>query len=91
LAAFLINIATWPLVHIIILNTSWFDKEKFMNPLVQIPVVLIEAVFYHFYMKVSLKKALMVAFFVNLLSTTANHFIKVPPSFYQKRSNQIIR
>lgn len=91
MAAFLINIVTWPLVQILFLNTNFYYKGKFLNPIVDILVFAIELLFYGFYLKISLRKAILVALAANLLSNTANYFIKIPPDFFQKKSNQIIR
>jgi len=91
MAAFLINIVTWPLVQILFLNTNFYDKGKFLNPIVDILVFAIEFLFYGFYLKISLRKAILVALVANLVSNTANYFIKIPPDFFQKRSDQIIK
>lgn len=91
LAAFLINIITWPIVNIIILNTNWFDKERLFNPVVQLFVIAIECGFYFFFLKSPFRKVLLMTLVANLVSMITTFYVKIPPDYFQKKNDMIIR
>lgn len=91
LAAFIINIIVWPLVNIVILNTNLYDKASLFNPMVQIPVILVEAVFYRFFLKSPLKKVMIMALAANILSIVATYYIKIPHEIFLKKDDTILR
>lgn len=87
MAAFLMNIITWPLVNIIILNTDWYDKARLFNPLVQIPMIVGEIIFLRFYVPTTNRKAIIMGIAVNIVSILATYYIKLPAGLFQKKED----
>jgi hypothetical protein len=85
MAAFLMNIITWPIVNIIILNTDWYDKALLFNPLVQIPMIIGEIIFLRFYVPTSNRKAIIMGIVVNVISILATYYIRLPNNLFQKK------
>lgn len=74
----LINVITWPIIHVIRLNTDW-------NLLyVQCGITLIELVAFVFFLQCSLKKAFLMAVLANTLSFVATKYIKFPENLFKK-------
>ena len=89
MAAFLMNILTWPIVNIIILNTDWYDKARLLNPLVQIPMIVAEILFLRFYLPTTYRKAIIVGLTANVISILAIFYIKPPANLFQKKQDII--
>ena len=89
MTAFLMNIVTWPVVNIIILNTDWYDKALLFNPIVQIPMIIGEIIFLRLYMPTTNRKAIIVGVAVNIVSILAAYYIRLPNNLFQKKENII--
>ncbi len=85
MAAFLMNIITWPIVNIIILTTDLYDKSRLLNPLVQIPLIIGEILFLRLYIPTTTRKAIIIGLLANVLSIVATYYIKLPGDLFQKK------
>jgi hypothetical protein len=84
LIALLINIITWPIVNVIRLNTD------FNLNIVEIGVIIVEAVTYWVVLATGWKKGFLIALLANLLSFTVTKFVYIGPDFLQKKSDIIV-
>lgn len=74
-----VNVVTWPLVNIIRLNTNWHLE------IVQIFVVIAEAVGYWLVLKVGWKKGFLISILANTASFIITKFVYLPPDFFDQQ------
>lgn len=85
LFAFLINIISWPLIHVIHLNTDW--NLLYAN----IIIAFGEFIAYYFLIRCSVKKAFLIALTANTLSYFATKYITLPENLFKKPEEIIIQ
>ena len=85
LICFVVNIITWPLVNVIRLSTDWN-----MN-IVEIGVVVTEAVAYSFLLQCGWRKGFLMSVAANTVSFLVTKFVYLTPDFFQNKSNLIIK
>ena len=85
IAGLIVNIITWPLVNIVRLNTDWN-----LN-IVEIGVVVIEALAFWFILEIGWRKAFLMSVIANTISFIVTKFVYIGPDFFQKKSEIIIR
>jgi hypothetical protein len=79
LACLFVNFVSWPLFHIIRLNTSWDIT------LVTIVLVALEGLGYWFILNVNWKKASLITLAANAASFIITKLVHVEPDMFQKK------